>query len=61
MYVVAVVLAGLSALFYVASQHQLGAVGADVCQYGSLFCDKPHYMMTGALLAALWGKFVSMR
>ncbi|WP_315756157.1 MULTISPECIES: hypothetical protein [unclassified Bradyrhizobium] len=61
MYVVAVVLAGLSALFYAASQHQLGSVGADVCQYGSLFCDKPHYMMTGALLAGLWAKFVSMR
>ena len=41
MYVVAVVLAVLSALFYAAGQHQLGSVGADVCSYGGLFCDKP--------------------
>jgi len=61
MYVVALVMAVSSALFYVAGQHQLGSFGADVCQYGSLLCDKPHYMMTGAVLAGLWGKFVSMR
>ncbi|MGJ4931719.1 hypothetical protein ACQR1I_08635 [Bradyrhizobium sp. HKCCYLS2038] len=61
MYVVAIALAVLSALFYAAGQHQLGSVGSDVCHYGSLFCDKPHYMMTSAVLAGLWGKFVSMR
>ena len=61
MYVIAVVLAVLSVVFYAAGQHQLGSVGSDVCQYGSLFCDKPHYMITGAVLAGLWGKFVSMR
>ncbi len=61
MYVVAAVLAVLSALFYAAGQHQLGTVSSDVCQVGSLFCDKPHYVMAGAVLAGLWGKFVSIR
>ena len=61
MYAVALILAVLGAVFYAAGQHELGSTGADVCQYGSLFCDKPHYLMTGAVLAAVWGKFVSMR
>ncbi|MGY3450985.1 hypothetical protein [Bradyrhizobium sp. USDA 4353] len=61
MYVVAVILGALSVLFYAAGDHQLGSVGADVCQVGSLFCDKPHYVMTSAVLAGLWGKFVSIR
>ena len=39
----------------------VAVVLTDVCSYGGLFCDKPHYMMTSALLAGLWGKFVSMR
>jgi hypothetical protein len=61
MYAVAVILIGLSGLFYAAGQHDLGSTSADVCQYGSLFCDKPYYLMTAALLAAIWGKFVSVR
>jgi len=61
MYAVAAALAVLSVLFYAAGLHQLGSVSADVCQYGSLFCDNPHYMTAGAVLAGLWGKFVSMR
>jgi hypothetical protein len=32
-----------------------------MCQYGSTFCDNPHYVLAGAILAALWGGFVSIR
>jgi hypothetical protein len=60
MYAVAGVLAALTALFYAAGHHQMGPLGADVCEYGSVFCDSPHYVLTGAVLAAVWGKFVSM-
>ena len=61
MYAVAAILATLSAMFYAAGHHDLGSVSADVCQYGGMFCDKPHYVFAGAVLAAVWGKFVSMR
>ncbi len=61
MYAVAVILAVLSALLYAAGQHQLGSLGGDVCQYGGVFCDKPYYVMAGAVLAGVWGKFVSIR
>ena len=61
MYAVSAILAALAALFYAAGHHELGSVSVDVCQYGSLFCDKPHYVFTGAMLAAAWGKFVSIR
>lgn len=61
MYFVAVVLVILSAVFYAAGQHEIGSFGADVCRYGSTFCDNPVYVLTGAGLAAVWGKFVSIR
>ena len=61
MYVVAGVLGALTALFYAAGHHEMGSASADVCRYGSVFCDNPHYVLTGAILAAVWGKFVSMR
>jgi hypothetical protein len=61
MYAVAGVLGALTALFYAAGHHQMGSIGTDVCQYGGLFCDNPQYVLTGAILAAVWGKFVSMR
>jgi hypothetical protein len=61
MYVVAGVLGALTALFYAAGQHQIGPISADVCEYGSVFCNNPHYVLTGAILAAVWGKLVSMR
>src|SRR5258708_7193137 len=54
MYFVAVVLTILSGLFYAAGQHQIGSFGADVCRYGSAFCDSPVYVLVGAILAALW-------
>lgn len=61
MYVVAAVLAVVAGVFYAAGQHQLGSVGADVCRYGEVFCTSPQYVVTAAILAAVWGKFVSMR
>jgi hypothetical protein len=32
-----------------------------MCQYGDVFCAKPYYVFVGAILAALWGTFVSVR
>jgi hypothetical protein len=61
MYFVAAVLVVLSGLFYAADQHEMGSLGVQMCQYGSTFCDKPYYVFTGAILAALWGGFVSVR
>jgi hypothetical protein len=61
MYFVAVVLVVLSGVFYAAGHHEIGSFSADVCRYGSTFCDSPAYVLTGAGLAAVWGKFVSIR
>jgi hypothetical protein len=61
MYFAAAVLLVLSGLFYAAGQHQIGSLGVDMCRYGSTFCDNPVYVLTGAGLAAVWGKFVSIR
>jgi hypothetical protein len=61
MYVVAAVLAVLSGLFYAASHHEIGSLGVEMCRYGSTFCDHPIYVLTGAILALLWGAFVSVR
>jgi hypothetical protein len=61
MYFVAAVLVVLSGVFFGASHHEIGGFGADVCRYGSTFCDNPVYVLTGAGLAAVWGKFVSIR
>jgi hypothetical protein len=61
MYFVAVALAVLAALFYAAGQHEIGSWSADVCRYGSTFCDSPTYVLVGAILAGLWGAFVSIR
>ena len=54
-------LAILSGLFYAAGHHEIGSLGADMCRYGSTFCDSPIYLFVGAVLAALWGTFVSIR
>jgi hypothetical protein len=61
MYFVAAVLLVLSGLFYAAGHHEIGSVGVEMCRYGSLFCDNPVYVLVGAILAALWGAFVSIR
>ena len=61
MYFAAVVLAVLAGMFYTAGHHQLGSFSSDICRYGGSFCDNPHYVLVGAILAAIWGKFVSIR
>ena len=61
MYFVAVVLLILSGIFYAAGHRELGAYSADVCRYGGRFCDNPTLVLVGAGLAAVWGKFVSIR
>jgi hypothetical protein len=61
MYYVAATLAVLSALFYAASNHEIGSLGAGMCEYGRAFRDSPHYVLVGAGLAAAWGAFVSVR
>jgi hypothetical protein len=61
MYFVAAVLVVLAGLFYAAGNHEIGSVGVEVCRYGSLFCESPHYVLTGAGIAAVWGTFVSIK
>ncbi|MGA9091033.1 MAG: hypothetical protein WB420_18220 [Bradyrhizobium sp.] len=61
MHFVAAALAVLSGLFYAAEHHEIGSFGVTVCQYGSPFCDNPSLVFVGAVLAALWGTFVSIR
>lgn len=61
MYFVAAVLAVLAGLFYAASNHDLGSLGVQMCQYGSTFCDNPLWVLVGAGLAAIWAAFVSIR
>jgi len=61
MYFVAAVLAVLSGLFYAAGHHEIGSFGVQMCQYGSTLCENPIYVLAGAVLAALWGAFVSVR
>jgi hypothetical protein len=61
MYFLAAVLLVLSGLFYAAGHHEIGSVGVEMCRYGGTFCDNPSYVLAGAVLAAIWGAFVSMR
>jgi len=61
MYLVAAVLTILSGLFYAANHHEIGSLGVEMCRYGSTFCNSPFYVLAGAILAALWGAFVSVR
>ena len=61
MYFVAAVLTVLAGMFYSASHHEIGTLGVEMCRYGSTFCDSPVYVLAGAILAGLWGAFVSIR
>jgi hypothetical protein len=61
MYFAAAVLAVLAGLFYAAGNHEMGSMGAQMCEYGGAFCDDPLWMLAGAVLAALWGGLVSVR
>jgi len=60
MWFVAAALAVLSGLFYAAGKHEIGDLGVTMCQYGGTFCDSPHYVLVGAILAGVWAKFVSI-
>jgi hypothetical protein len=61
MYFVAGVLAVLAGLFYAAGNHEIGSLGVQMCEYGGTFCDHPVYVLAGAILAAIWAAFVSIR
>jgi hypothetical protein len=61
MYWVAGILFVLSGLFYAAGNHEIGSLGVEMCRYGSTFCESPHYVLTGAGLAAAWAMFVSIK
>jgi hypothetical protein len=61
MYIVAGVLVVLSGLFYAAGHQEIGSLGVEMCRYGDTFCDKPHYVLTAAGLAAAWATFVNVR
>ena len=61
MYFIAAVLVVLAGLFYAAGNNEMGNAGAEMCRYGSTFCDSPAYVLAGAILAGLWGSFVSVR
>ena len=61
MYFAAAVLFVLSGVFYIAGNHEMGSLSADVCRYGGPLCDHPHYVLVAAALAAAWGRFVSIR
>jgi hypothetical protein len=61
MYNIAAALGVLFGLLYVSGHHEIGAIGDDVCRYGGTLCDNPHYVLSAAILAAVWGKLVSIR
>jgi hypothetical protein len=61
MYFVAAALTVLAGLFYAAGHHEIGSIGVQMCRYGSTCCDNPFYVLVGAVLAAIWGAFVSVR
>lgn len=61
MYFVAGFLVVLAGLFYAAGQHEIGSLGVTMCRYGRTFCDSPIYVLVAAVLAAVWGAFVSVR
>ena len=42
-------------------RRKFGFIGSDVCRYGGSFCQNPHYVLVGAIVAGLWGAFVSVR
>jgi hypothetical protein len=61
MYFLAAVLAVLAGLFYAAGHGEIGSFGVQMCRYGGTFCENPIYVLVGAVLAASWGAFVSVR
>jgi hypothetical protein len=61
MYFAAAALLILSGILYAAGHRELGAYSADVCRYGGMFCESPYLLLVASGLAAVWGKFVSIR
>jgi hypothetical protein len=61
MYFVAGVLVVLSGILYAAGNGEIGSWSTTVCSYSGMFCDNPLYVFVGAILAAAWGAFVSIR
>ena len=61
MWWVAGILVVLAGLFYAAGNHEIGSLGVEMCRYGSTFCESPYYVLTGAGLAAVWARFVSIK
>ena len=61
MYFVAAVLAVLSGLFYAAGHHEIGSAGAEYADMAARFAKIRSYVLVGAVLAAVWGAFVSVR
>jgi hypothetical protein len=61
MYFIAAILAVLAGLFYAAGHHEIGSLGVQMCRYGGTFCENPIYLLVGAVLAAIWGAFVSVQ
>jgi hypothetical protein len=61
MYFVAATLALLAGLFYAAARHEIGALGVEMCRYGSTFCASPVYLLVAAILVAVWAALVSVR
>jgi hypothetical protein len=57
-YVVAFILAVASGLFYAAGSDGLWT--STLCGYGSIFCEHPTWLGAAAILALLWGAFVSI-
>lgn len=57
-YVVAFILAVGAGLFYAAGAD--GLWSNTLCNYGSVFCEHPSWLGGAAILALLWGAFVSI-
>ena len=58
MYVFAFILAVAAGLFYAAGVD--GLWSDPLCVYGSMFCEHPSWLGVAAILALLWGTFVSI-
>jgi hypothetical protein len=56
-YIAAFVLALATGLFYAAGADGLWT--STLCGYGSAFCEHPTWLGVAAILALLWGAFVS--
>jgi hypothetical protein len=61
MYLISAVLLVLSGVFYAAGQHEIGSLSPVICGYAGTFCDHHTYVLTAAIVAGLWGAFVSVR